>query len=104
MNTNDVFDKYSTSGVSIRIDTIDSDDSSANNVVLIECNSAGLQMLSELFNAIAQDKGRCGIQISPSGAGKIYFSPLSRLGLYVHCTDWCHVHTVTPSGFKDSEK
>jgi hypothetical protein len=91
MSTNDVFKKYRELEVSLRIDTIDDDDDNSDVTVLIEGNSTGLQMLSELFNALAQDKKECGLQISPRGAGNRYFSSRSKFGLYIHCTDWCHM-------------
>ncbi len=54
-----------------------------DDMVLIEGNQKGLQMLGNLILERAKDD-YCGFQISPKGAGQRNFYKNSTHGLYIH--------------------
>lgn len=54
------------------------------NMVIIEGDKTTLEFFGKLVLAQAQFKKDCGFQISPDGAGKIFFHKKSPLGLYIH--------------------
>jgi hypothetical protein len=76
--TDRVCDDYSIRGVRLHLSTID-------GAVLIEGDSTSLEFLGKLLLAQASPaENSSHKQLSPSGAGKIFFAPNSQLGIYVH--------------------
>ena len=56
-----------------------------DDMVFVEGRAEALEFLGNLLLAHAKaDSVDCGFQISPFGAGKIYFSSNSTKGLYIH--------------------
>ena len=53
--------------------------------VLIEGNKKTLEFLGNLILAQAKFREDCSFEISPSGAGKIFFARGSKKGFYIHC-------------------
>ena len=54
-----------------------------NDTVLFEGDAQSLKFMGKLFLAIAQAKDT-GFQLSPTGAGKLFFTAESSHGLYIH--------------------
>ncbi|MCF8355225.1 MAG: hypothetical protein K9H48_12310 [Melioribacteraceae bacterium] len=52
--------------------------------VLIEGTEETLSFLSKVINALACQEEDCGLQLSPNGAGKSFFSKESEYGIYIH--------------------
>lgn len=73
----DVCEQYATQNVKITIKMLDDD------MVLFEGDTQSLKFLGELFLAMAQTKDD-GFQISPTGAGKLFFTLEASHGLYIH--------------------
>ena len=53
--------------------------------VLIEGNKKALEFFGNLILAQARFKKDCGFEISPSGAGKVFFARGAKKGFYIHC-------------------
>lgn len=55
----------------------------AGPYVLVEGDKASLTLLGKLIVAIANGD-TCGFDMGPKGAGNLYFTEYSELGIYVH--------------------
>ncbi|HPO50303.1 MAG TPA: hypothetical protein PLO89_08275 [Spirochaetota bacterium] len=79
MNTNEICEIYSKKGINIKI-------WEEEKIIFIDGNSESLEFLGKLFLSMANsfDNKDCGFQISPNGAGKIFFDSDSKKGLYIH--------------------
>jgi hypothetical protein len=59
-------------------------------MVFIEGKSIALEMLGKVIIAQSKFENDCGLQISPKGAGNMFFKRSSTHGIYIHrlpCTD-----------------
>jgi hypothetical protein len=54
------------------------------DAVLIEGDKDTLNFFADLIKSMANDDEVEKVSISPDGAGKIYFSEASKLGLYIN--------------------
>lgn len=77
MSPDQICEKYAAKRVKIKIYEKES-------TVFVEGSSEALEFVGNLFLAQARFKKDHGFQISPTGAGKIFFSPASTRGLYIH--------------------
>src|SRR5262245_27311945 len=92
MSVDQVCRKYATQKkVKIKL-TID------DGMVFIEGSTVSLEFLGELLLAHAKgESGDCGFDISPTGAGKVFFDPASQAGIYLHRLRCEHEETQKPS-------
>ncbi|MFA5260385.1 MAG: hypothetical protein WC450_04080 [Candidatus Omnitrophota bacterium] len=58
-----------------------------DNMVFIKGDRISLCFLSKLLMAQAEFEGDDGFQISPFGAGRIFFDSKSKYGVYIHNSD-----------------
>ncbi len=77
MTTNEVCEHYAEKGVKLTVRLLDEKD------ILIEGDSEALLFLGNLILAHVEENGD-GRHIKPYGAGSVFFSPESTLGLYIH--------------------
>ncbi|MDM8527342.1 hypothetical protein QUF58_03950 [Anaerolineales bacterium HSG24] len=73
----DICEQHATQNSKITVRMLDDD------MVLVEGTAQSLEFMGELFLAIAQAKDT-GFQLSPTGAGKLFFTAESSHGLYIH--------------------
>lgn len=78
MKPDDICEKYSERRIKILTKNL------TKNIILIEGNSEALEFVGQLFLALSKSKEDCGFQISPSGAGKMFFKPSASKGFYIH--------------------
>lgn len=84
MRTDDICEHYADKKVGLALRLLEEDDGEAPSIVLIEGSSDALRMLAELLIAVAEETDNDGFSISPTGAGRIHFSPSSKFGVYIH--------------------
>ena len=77
MSPDKVFKQYSKQKPKIEIRVED-------DIVFIEGKSNALEMLGKVIIAQSKFDKDCGIQISPNGAGKVFFKRSSTHGIYIH--------------------
>ena len=83
MTTNEVCEYYAERAVQLTVRPLDGKD------ILIECDSEALTFLARLILVHVEEEGD-GKHIRPYGAGYVFFSPESTLGIYIHrlpCSD-----------------
>lgn len=73
----DICEQHATQNSKITLRMLDDD------LVLFEGDAESLKFMGELFLAVAQAKDN-GFQVSPTGAGKLFFTVESSHGLYIH--------------------
>ncbi len=76
----DICEKYSSKKINLNIFI-------KSGTVFIEGDQITLKFLSELIKAQSDFKKDDGFQISPSGAGKIFFKDKKGYGIYIHKLD-----------------
>lgn len=77
MSMKEILNKTEPNQVDIKI-TYDVD------MIFVEGDSDTLEFIGKLFIEMAKEENDCGLQLSPSGAGKAYFNKQSRMGIYIH--------------------
>lgn len=85
MQTDEICERYADRNVGLTLRLLDEENGSPPSTVLVEGSAQALRMLAELLVAVADAGGDDGFSISPFGAGKIHFSNVAELGIYIHC-------------------
>jgi hypothetical protein len=88
MSVKDVLDAFHEKGLQIKIDILDEEEETPS--ILVDGSSHALEFLGNLFLEFSKEGKDCGFQISPSGAGSVFFSETSKFGLYIHRTPCKH--------------
>ena len=70
----------------IKIDLI-KDDMGEFDSILIDGDRNTMRFLSDLFKILSDDESEESISLSPNGAGSIYFTTESKLGIYLSLAD-----------------
>ena len=77
LNPDDICEAFSDKEAKINIKFLD------ETSILFEGNKEGLRFLGNLFLAMAEAKDN-GFQLSPHGAGTLFFADDAQYGLYLH--------------------
>ncbi|HEV7644707.1 MAG TPA: hypothetical protein VGO50_12240 [Pyrinomonadaceae bacterium] len=83
MKTNKILDSFADQKLNLIVRLLEKEEPEENDMVLIEGSSQALSFLGKLLLAHAEDE-EDGVQISPKGAGRVFFSKESTLGIYIH--------------------
>lgn len=84
MKADEICSSYSAQPVGLTLRLLSDDEEPASTSVLIEGSSDALRLLSELLLAVSEEDKEASFSISPTGAGRIHFSSISELGIYIH--------------------
>ena len=77
MKSDDICEEYADKNAKLTVRLLEDDD------ILIEGDSTALEFLGNLLLAHSTEKD-CGRHIGPHTAGKVFFTPDSTKGLYIH--------------------
>jgi hypothetical protein len=81
---NRIFEHYSNRGIRLRTRVLHHPEGYGVPSIEIEGDRASLIFLADLILAQAFYKLDCGVHISPTGPGNVFFEDDSKLGIYVH--------------------